>query len=77
MKYVNIDGETVIVYACSDCPFEGSTRANNICQHPSRSTQKYIPPRESFYGTSPEWSRRCGTDVKTEGFKCPLREVEE
>ena len=78
MKYVDIDGERVIVYSCSDCPLQGSTRANDICQHPSRSTMKYIPPHTNRYGDpSPEFSWRRGTDVKTEGFKCPLREVDE
>ena len=77
MKYVDIDGETVVVYSCSDCPFQGSSRANDICQHPSRSTLKYIPSHETLYGSFPEYSYRYGTDVKTEGFKCPLREVKE
>lgn len=78
MKYAEIDGERVIVYFCSDCPFEGSTRANDICQHPSRSTMKYIPPYTNRYGDPfPDWSWRHGTDTKTEGFECPLRKVYE
>lgn len=78
MKYVEIDGERIIVHFCSDCPLQGSTRANNICNHPSRSTKRYTPPYTNRYGDPfPGHSFRHGTDVKTEEFTCPLREAEE